>query len=87
MTIIAIEEHWNSVAIRDALDRLPAAARDDSVAFNRAGDNQARLEDIGPGRIEADFGIAPARYLVARGLDDVGASFDIGAMDGDNFFG
>jgi uncharacterized protein len=51
--IIAIEEHWNSAAIRDALDRLPAGARDESVAFNTMGDNQARLEDIGQGRIEA----------------------------------
>jgi uncharacterized protein len=51
--IIAIEEHWNSAAIRDALDRLPDGARDESVAFNTMGDNQARLEDIGQGRIEA----------------------------------
>jgi uncharacterized protein len=51
--IIAIEEHWNSVSIRDALDRLPDGARDESVAFNTMGDNQARLEDIGRGRIEA----------------------------------
>jgi hypothetical protein len=51
--IIAIEEHWNSTGIRDALDRLPGGARDESVAFNTMGDNQARLEDIGPGRVEA----------------------------------
>jgi predicted TIM-barrel fold metal-dependent hydrolase len=51
--IIAIEEHWNSVSIRDALDRLPGGARDDSVAFNTMGDNQTRLEDIGQGRVEA----------------------------------
>jgi predicted TIM-barrel fold metal-dependent hydrolase len=51
--IIAIEEHWNSAGIRDALDRLPGDARDESVAFNTMGDNQARLEDIGQGRIEA----------------------------------
>src|ERR1700722_15083162 len=51
--IVAIEENWNSAAIRAALDRLPDGARDDSVAFNTMGDNQARLEDIGPGRIEA----------------------------------
>jgi predicted TIM-barrel fold metal-dependent hydrolase len=50
--IIAIEEHWNSVSIRDALDRLPGPARDESVAFNTMGDNQQRLEDIGQGRIE-----------------------------------
>ena len=53
MKIIAIEEHWNSVSIRDALDRLQGGARDESVAFNAMGDNQARLEDIGQGRIEA----------------------------------
>jgi Amidohydrolase len=53
VTIIAIEEHWNSAAIRDALDRLPGGARDESVAFNTMGDNQARLEDIGQGRVEA----------------------------------
>jgi uncharacterized protein len=51
--VVAIEEHWNSAGIRDALDRLPDGARDESVAFNAMGDNQARLEDIGPGRIEA----------------------------------
>ena len=51
--IIAIEEHWNSVSIRDALDRLQGGARDESVAFNTMGDNQARLEDIGQGRVEA----------------------------------
>jgi hypothetical protein len=51
--IIAIEEHWNSAGIRDALDRLPAGARDESAAFNTMGDNQARLEDISQGRIEA----------------------------------
>ncbi|MEU8707699.1 amidohydrolase family protein [Streptomyces sp. NPDC048565] len=53
MKVIAIEEHWNSAAIREALDRLPEGARDESVAFNRMGDTQARLEDIGTGRIEA----------------------------------
>src|SRR5580693_6069906 len=52
MKIIAIEEHWNSVSIRDALDRLQGGARDESVAFNTMGDNHARLEDIGQGRVE-----------------------------------
>jgi len=51
--IIAIEEHWNSAGIRNALDRLPGGARDESTAFNTMGDNQARLEDIGQGRVEA----------------------------------
>ncbi len=53
MKIIAIEEHWNSVSIREALDRLPRGAQDESVAFNRRGDTQDRLEDIGPGRLQA----------------------------------
>lgn len=53
MKIIAIEEHWNSISIRDALERLPDAKRDESVAFNQMGDNQVRLEDVGRGRIEA----------------------------------
>jgi len=39
MKIIAIEEHWNSAGIRDALDSLPAGARDDSVSLNTIGDN------------------------------------------------
>jgi uncharacterized protein len=46
MKIIAIEEHWNSAGIRDALDRLPGGARDESTAFNTMSDNQARLEDL-----------------------------------------
>ena len=53
MKIIAIEEHWNSAGIRDALDRLPDGARDESTAFNAMGDNQARLEDTGQGRLAA----------------------------------
>ncbi|MQY06371.1 amidohydrolase family protein [Actinomadura macrotermitis] len=53
MKTIAIEEHWNSAPIREALDRLPHATRDESVAFNAMGDTQTRLEDIGQGRIEA----------------------------------
>ena len=53
MKVIAIEEHWNSASIRDALGRLPDGARDESVAFNEMGDNQARLEDLGQGRIAA----------------------------------
>src|SRR6204780_1034977 len=53
MKIIAIEEHWNSVGIREALDRLTDGARDESVAFNPMGANHTRLEDIGQRRIEA----------------------------------
>jgi len=33
--IIAIEEHWNSASIRDALDRLRGGPRDESVALFR----------------------------------------------------
>jgi hypothetical protein len=72
--IIAIEEHWNSAGIRDALDRLPDGARDESVAFNTMGDNQARLEDIGPGRIEAmDAAAAAELERCATQLGHVGA--------------
>ena len=53
MKVIAIEEHWNSAGIRDALDRLPGGERDESVAFNAMSGNQARLEDTGQGRVEA----------------------------------
>jgi uncharacterized protein len=74
MTIIAIEEHWNSVSIRDALDGLPAEARDESVAFNTMSDNQARLEDIGQGRVDAmdaagiDVSILSVVTLAAQAL-------------------
>lgn len=53
MKIIAIEEHWNRPSTRQALDRLADGARDDNVAFNAIRDNQAWLEDIGQGRLEA----------------------------------
>jgi uncharacterized protein len=53
MKIIAVEEHSNTAGIRDALDRLPGGARDESTAFNTMSDNQARLEDTGQGRVEA----------------------------------
>jgi predicted TIM-barrel fold metal-dependent hydrolase len=76
MRIIAIEEHWNSAAIRDALDRLPAGARDESVAFNTMGDNQARLEDIGAGRLEAMNVAALAREANDEATDAVRAHPD-----------
>ncbi|RAG82457.1 amidohydrolase [Streptacidiphilus pinicola] len=53
MKIIAIEEHWNSARIRDALDRLPTGVRDESTAHNNQGEVPRRLEDIGQGRIQA----------------------------------
>jgi hypothetical protein len=34
MKIIAIEDHWSSASIRDALERLRGGARDESTAFN-----------------------------------------------------
>ena len=44
MKIIAIEEHWNSAAIRDALDRLQGRARDESSTdypFHQPGNAEA----------------------------------------------
>ena len=53
MTVIAIEEHWTTPKLTAALKGLPEERRDDSLAFNEMGDNLARLEDIGDGRIAA----------------------------------
>ncbi|MFK0248118.1 amidohydrolase family protein [Amycolatopsis azurea] len=53
MTLIAIEEHWILPELTDALDALPAEARDESLAFNDLGDHQERLRDLGAGRIAA----------------------------------
>ncbi len=53
MTIIAIEEHWTTPALKDALLALPKDRQDPSVALNEMGDNLVRLEDIGDGRIRA----------------------------------
>jgi predicted TIM-barrel fold metal-dependent hydrolase len=53
MTVIAIEEHWNTPEIAAALAALPENERDDSVAFNDMGDHLARLENIGEARIAA----------------------------------
>ncbi|WP_053700380.1 amidohydrolase family protein [Streptomyces sp. NRRL F-5755] len=68
MKVVAVEEHWNSVTIRDALDRLPSGARDESVVFNTMGDNQARLEDIGQARLE-DIGQGRIEAMDAAGID------------------
>lgn len=46
MTLIAIEEHWNTPELAAAL-----SGRDDSLAFNDMGDHRARLEDLGDLRI------------------------------------
>jgi predicted TIM-barrel fold metal-dependent hydrolase len=53
MTVIAIEEHWTAPRLMAALEGLPEERRDDSLAFNGMGDNLARLEDVGEGRIAA----------------------------------
>ncbi|GAB3676986.1 amidohydrolase family protein [Salinisphaera aquimarina] len=53
MTLIAIEEHWNTPEIAAALKALPATHRDESVAFNEMGDNLRRLEATGSDRIAA----------------------------------
>ena len=53
MTIIAIEEHWTTKGIDQALRAQPAGTRDESVALNDRGDIPARLLDIGERRVEA----------------------------------
>ena len=62
MKIIAIEEHWNSAAIRDALDRLPNGARDESIAFNTMGDNQGAPPSWVTSAPWSTGGPAPARW-------------------------
>jgi predicted TIM-barrel fold metal-dependent hydrolase len=51
--MIAIEEHWTTPGLTAALTALPAGDRDESVVLNDMGDNLARLEDLGEGRIAA----------------------------------
>ncbi|MFB7629367.1 amidohydrolase family protein [Streptomyces sp. NPDC056149] len=53
MRVVAIEEHWSTPNIDQALRSQPAGARDESVALNDRGDIPARLLDIGAGRVEA----------------------------------
>jgi predicted TIM-barrel fold metal-dependent hydrolase len=53
MAVVAIEEHWTPPQLTAALKALPEDRRDDSLAFNEMGDNLARLEDLGDGRIAA----------------------------------
>jgi hypothetical protein len=53
MSVIAIEEHWTTTGITRALQQQHAGRRDESVVLNDRGDIQARLEEIGEGRIEA----------------------------------
>jgi predicted TIM-barrel fold metal-dependent hydrolase len=51
--VIAIEEHWTTPGLTAALTALPGGDRDESVVLNDMGDNLARLEDLGEGRIAA----------------------------------
>ena len=51
MTLIAIEEHWVTPNLTDALKALPRP--DESLAFNEMGDHRHRLEDLGEERIAA----------------------------------
>jgi uncharacterized protein len=53
MRVIAIEEHWTTQGIDQALRAQAPGARDESVALNDRGDIPARLLDIGEQRIEA----------------------------------
>jgi uncharacterized protein len=53
MRVIAIEEHWTTDTIDQALRAQPAGARDESVALNDQGDIPARLLDIGEHRVDA----------------------------------
>jgi predicted TIM-barrel fold metal-dependent hydrolase len=53
MRAIAIEEHWTTERIDQALRAQPAEARDESVVLNDRGDIPARLLDIGEQRVEA----------------------------------
>ncbi len=51
MGLIAIEEHWMLPELTDALRKVTPV--DESLAFNDLDDNQARLQDLGAGRIAA----------------------------------
>jgi uncharacterized protein len=53
MRVIAIEEHWTTLGIDQALRAQATGVRDESVALNDRGDIPARLLDIGEQRVEA----------------------------------
>ncbi len=53
MRVIAIEEHWTTDSIDQALRAQPTGARDPSLVLNDRGDTPARLFDIGERRVEA----------------------------------
>ena len=51
MRIIAIEEHWASPGIEQALAAQPEADRDPSLVLSAIGDHAARLAELGPTRL------------------------------------
>jgi predicted TIM-barrel fold metal-dependent hydrolase len=53
MRVIAIEEHWTTDSLDQALRAQPTGARDASLVLNDRGDIPARLLDIGERRVEA----------------------------------
>jgi uncharacterized protein len=53
MRVIAVEEHWTTTGIDQALRAQPPGVRDESVVLNDRGDIPARLLDIGEQRVEA----------------------------------
>ena len=66
---------------------------DDDTAAAKCGDgftsqrDRSKQRSVGAGGIEAGFGIAHARNLVARSFNDVSACFNVGAMHCDDLFG
>jgi predicted TIM-barrel fold metal-dependent hydrolase len=60
VALIAIEEHWNLLALTSAVKALPEDRGDASVLFDEMSDNLERLDDIGDARIAA---------LDAQGVD------------------
>ena len=53
MRLIAIEEHWTTTRLAEALGALPTERRDDSLALNDHGGALERLLDLGAARIAA----------------------------------
>ena len=53
MRVVAIEEHWTTPGIDQALRAQPAGIRDESLVLNDRGDIPARLLDIGEQRVQA----------------------------------
>ena len=53
MRVIAIEEHWTTEGLDQALRKQPPGARDESLMLNDRGDISERLHDIGDDRVAA----------------------------------